>query len=68
MTAKQALRERIEALSEEEAEELLHQMDWDATPTEKLTQAEVEDMLEGEAEIARGESSSLRDVLARLKL
>jgi hypothetical protein len=68
MTAKEALRERIELLTEEEAEELLHQMDWDSTPTETLTPEELAEVVAGEDEIARGESSPLEDVLKRLKL
>lgn len=68
MTAKQALRLKIEELSEEEAEELLHQLDWDSSPTETLTPDEIQEMLEGEAEIARGEGVLLEDLLKRLDL
>ncbi len=68
MTAKQALLERIESLSEDEAEELLHRLDWEATEFEVLTDEELKEVLEGEAEIARGESSSLEDVIRRLNL
>jgi hypothetical protein len=67
MTAKEALRERIELLSEEEAEELLHQMDWDSTATETLTAEELAEMLAAEADMDAGEFVMLEDVLKRLE-
>jgi len=68
MTAKQALRERIEQLSEDEAEELLARLDWEATETETLTDEEMEEVLAGEREIEAGESVGGEEVFRRLRL
>lgn len=56
MTAKQASRERIGSLSEEEAAELLAKTDWDSTEYEELTQEEASEVVASQAEYARGES------------
>jgi PHD/YefM family antitoxin component YafN of YafNO toxin-antitoxin module len=68
MTAKQALAEYIEGLTDEEAEELLARLDWESTEEEHLSPAEMEEMLAGEAEIARGEKVSLESLIRRLNL
>lgn len=68
MTAKQALRERIENLSEEEAAELLARLDWEATETETLTDEELAEVLAGKREVAAGESVDGEEVLRKLGL
>ena len=68
MTAKQALRERIEQLSEDEAEELLARLDWEATDTETLTDEEMEQVLAAEREFARGEFVDGEEVFRKLGL
>ena len=55
MTAKEQLRELIERLSDEEAAELLDEVRWLVEETETLSETEMASVLEGEAEIARGE-------------
>ncbi len=55
MTAKQALREWIDRMSNEEAEELLAQLECDATDDE-LTPEEYEEARLGRLENERGES------------
>lgn len=66
MTAKQALLDRVQSLSDEEAEELLAQLDWDATATESLTDAEWAEVREAERAFARGEGADGEEVLAGL--
>ena len=56
MTAKQALIERVETMTEEEAAELLNQLEWDATEFEELTPAELERVERGFKQVANGES------------
>jgi hypothetical protein len=55
MTAKEALRERIDDLSEEEAAELLAQIEWDATEEEELTPEEIALLDEVKTQFERGE-------------
>ncbi len=54
MTALQALHERVEQLTEDEAAEWLARIDWESTEMETLTEAEMEEVLAGEREIAAG--------------
>ncbi len=68
MTAKQALREKVEHLTEDEAAEWLARMEWESTDTETLTDDELEDVLAGQREIAAGESVDGEDLFRRLKL
>jgi hypothetical protein len=68
MNAKQALRDHIERLSEDEAAELLARIDWDATEFEKLTEDELRELRASEEEFARGEYSDGEDVFHRLGL
>jgi len=68
MTAKQALHERIEHLSEDEAEELLARLDWESTETETLTEEELAEVLAGKREVAAGESVDGEEVFRRLNL
>jgi len=56
VTAKQALLERVETMSEEEAEELLQRLDWESTDFEELTPDELARVAEGQRQIAAGES------------
>ena len=68
MSAKQALRDRIERLSEEEAAELLARIEWESTEVETLSEAELKELAESEEEFSRGEASDAEDVYRRLKL
>ena len=55
MTAKEALPTRIDDLSEEEAAELLAQIEWDATEEEELTPEEIALLDEVKTQFERGE-------------
>ena len=55
MTAKEALRERVESLTEDEAAELLDRLEWESSEEEIPTPEQVELLLAGEAEFERGE-------------
>lgn len=55
MTAKEALKERVDQFSEDEAAEWLARIEWESTEFEELTPEEWELVKEAEAEIARGE-------------
>lgn len=68
VTAKQALRERVEHLSEDEAAEWLARMEWDSTDSESLTDEQLQDVLAGKREIADGESVDGEELFRRLKL
>jgi hypothetical protein len=56
MTVKELLHERIEGMTEEAAAELLTQLEWDDLEEEELTEEEIAGMLEGFAQIKRGDS------------
>ena len=56
MTAKEALHDRIEALTEAEAAGLLDQLEWESSEEEIPTPEQVAMMLAGEAELERGET------------
>jgi len=68
MTAKEALPTRIDDLSEEEAAELLAQIEWDATEEEELTPEEARAADAGFDEIRRGDSVDGEDLLRRMGL
>jgi hypothetical protein len=68
MTAKQALRERVERLSEEEAAEWLARFEWESTETETLTDEEMDRVLAAEREFAEGESVGGEEVFRKLGL
>lgn len=79
MTAKEQLRERVEALSEEQAAEYLRVFDQRSDPMiafldnappddEPLTPEEEEAMREAEEDIARGDTISLEELKAELGL
>ena len=55
MTAKEALRERVESLTEDEAAELLDRLEWESTEEEVPTPEQVAELLAGKAEFERGE-------------
>lgn len=66
MTVKQALREWIDRMSDEEAAELLDRLEWEATDEEELTPEELEVVRKGLAEIARGETVPAEEVYREL--
>ncbi len=68
MTAKEALRERIDRLSESEAAEWLARIEWESTETETLTDEEVAEVLAADREIAGGRSVEGEEVFRRLGL
>lgn len=68
MTAKQALRDLVEGLSEQDAEELLQRLAWEAEPEEHLTDNEASALLEAIAEGERGETVSGAEVFRALRL
>lgn len=66
MTAKEALRERIDDLTEEEAEEWLARMEWESTEFDELTDEEMADVLAGRAEIQAGNSIDGEELFRKL--
>jgi len=68
VTAKEALRERIDRLSEDEAAEWLARMEWESTETEALTDEEMAEVLAADREIAEGKSVEGEEVFRRLGL
>ena len=68
VTVKDALKERIDRLSEEEAAEWLARMEWEATDAETLTEDEMARVLAAEREFAEGKSVSGDEVFRKLGL
>lgn len=68
MTAKEALHDRIEELTDEEAEELLARIEWEATEEEELSDDELAAAQSGFDEIARGDSVDGSKLLRHLGL
>lgn len=68
MTAKQALLELVETMSEEEAEELLAQLEWESTEFDELTPEEEAEVEAGRADIAAGNSVNADEYFKRLKV
>ncbi len=66
MTAKQALRELVEDLSEEDAEEMLQRLSWEADPEELLTEGEAAGLRDAIAEGERGATVSGDEVFRSL--
>ena len=66
MTAKEALREQIERMSESEAAEWLARLEWESSESEELTPDELNAVLAGEGEIARGDSVDGDSLFRRL--
>ncbi|MBA4180939.1 MAG: hypothetical protein C0506_10160 [Anaerolinea sp.] len=67
MTAKEALRERIDLLTEEEAADLLDRLEWESTEEEELTPEEWARVREGERQIAAGETVDASAFMARFR-
>ncbi|MBA4180938.1 MAG: hypothetical protein C0506_10155 [Anaerolinea sp.] len=55
MTAKEALRERIDSLTEEEAADLLDRLEWESTEEECPTPQQARLLAEGKAEFDAGQ-------------
>ena len=55
MTAKEALRRRIDDMTDDEAAELLDRLEWESNEPETLTPEELAEVLPGEEEARRGE-------------
>lgn len=68
MTAKQALIERVEEMTEEEAAELLAQLEWDSTEFEVLTPEDAARVEEGFAQIRAGDSIDGAELFRQLGL
>ncbi len=68
MTAKEALREQVERMSEAEAAEWLARVEWESSETEELAPDELNAVLAGEDEIARGDSVDGESLFRRLSL
>jgi hypothetical protein len=66
MTAREALKERVSRLSEEEAAEWLARMEWESTEAETLTPAEMAQLEAAEREFANGESIGGDEVFKEL--
>jgi hypothetical protein len=60
--------ERVEAMSEEEAAELLAQLEWESSEVEEMTPEEERRVRRGLAQIARGESIDGEALLKELGL
>lgn len=68
MTAKQALRERIEGLSEEQAAEWLARMEWESTEFDELSPQELGEVRMSQAEYERGDAVDGEELLKELGL
>lgn len=68
VTAKQALRDLVDTLSEDDAEELLQRLAWETQPEEHLTDEEAQDLVEAIAEGERGETVGGTEVFRALGL
>ncbi|MEO8541492.1 MAG: hypothetical protein ABI577_17245 [bacterium] len=66
MTAKQALRERVDLLTEEEAEELLARLDWESSEFEELTSEESAELDSVLAGVATGDWSDGEELFRKL--
>lgn len=68
MTAKEALRDRIERFSEDEALEWLARIEWDSTESETLTVEELAEVLAAEESLKAGEFVDGEDLFRQLGL
>jgi hypothetical protein len=68
MTAKEALRNRIDRLTEDQAAEWLARMEWESTEVEELTAEEKALVQESQAEYERGEAVDGKELLHELGL
>ena len=60
------LRQEIDDLTEDEAQEIAEYLDWAAGETDTASDEEIEDALKGQAEIARGDYVTLEELRRRL--
>ena len=67
MTAKEALRERIDTLTEDEAAELLDRLEWESSEEEILTPEQWARVQEGERQIADGDVVDASAFMARFR-
>ena len=65
-TAKEELRELVERLNDEDTAEALDYLRWLESPGETLSEEELAQVREGEADIARGEYATLADLTRSL--
>ncbi|MBA4179227.1 MAG: hypothetical protein C0506_01425 [Anaerolinea sp.] len=68
MTAKEALRDRIERFSEDEALEWLARIEWESTETETLSADELAEVLAAEKAIKAGDFVDGEDLFRQLGL
>jgi predicted transcriptional regulator len=68
MTAKEALRDRIQQLTEEQAAEWLARIEWELTEFEEVSEKELAEILASQAEYERGESVDGKELLRELGL
>lgn len=67
MTAKEALRERIDTLTEDEAAELLDRLEWESSEEEIPTPEQWARVQEGERQIAAGDVVDASAFMARFR-
>lgn len=68
MTAKEALRKKIDRLTEEQAAEWLARIEWESTDVEELTSEEKGLVDESQAEYERGDAVDGKELLHELGL
>lgn len=68
MTVKQALREWIDRMSDEEAAELLAHLEWEAADEDQLTAEDIAAIQQSDEEYRRGEALDGRALLRELGL
>jgi hypothetical protein len=66
MTTKEHVHELVDALSESAAEEVLDYLRWLTSPTDTLTDQELEAMQEGERQVESGDYTTLEELKAKL--
>jgi len=68
MTAKEALRDRVQQLTEEQAAEWLARIEWELTEFEEVSEKELAEILASQAEYERGEAVDGKELLRELGL
>ncbi len=68
MTAKEALRDRIQQLTEEQAAEWLARIEWELTEFEEVSEKELAEILASQAEYERGQAVDGKESLRKLGL
>ena len=66
MTAKEALRDRVQQLTEEQAAEWLARIEWELTEFEEVSEKELAEILASQAEYERGEAVHGKELLPQL--